>query len=216
MSTTSSINSATASTSSSAASAATASLNISPSQFLTLITAQMKDQNPLSPSDPTQFLSQLEGLSQVSSLQSMQSSLQSSQMLTGTSLLGKSVLASGSSAYLSTGGTVTGAISAPSGASSLQVQIADANGNVVRTLSVTPAASGLSAFNWDGKTDAGAAAAAGQYSINVIANVNGASQSVTPLIESTVNSVTLDSANNSLDLNTSNGTVGLSSVVSVL
>ncbi len=216
MSTTSSINSATASASSSAASAATASLNISPSQFLTLITAQMKDQNPLSPSDPTQFLSQLEGLSQVSSLQSMQSSLQSSQMLTGTSLLGKSVLASGSSAYLSTGGTVTGAISAPSGASSLQVQIADANGNVVRTLSVTPAASGLSAFNWDGKTDAGAAAAAGQYSINVIANVNGASQSVTPLIESTVNSVTLDSANNSLDLNTSNGTVGLSSVVSVL
>lgn len=216
MSTTSSINSATASASSSAASAATASLNISPSQFLTLITAQMKDQNPLSPSDPTQFLSQLEGLSQVSSLQSMQSSLQSSQMLTGTSLLGKSVLASGSSAYLSTGGTVTGAISAPSGASSLQVQIADANGNVVRTLSVTPAASGLSAFNWDGKTDAGAAAAAGQYSINVIANVNGASQSVTPLIESTVKSVTLDSANNSLDLNTSNGTVGLSSVVSVL
>jgi flagellar basal-body rod modification protein FlgD len=176
----------------------------------------MQDQNPLSPTDPTQFLSQLEGLSQVSSLQSMQTAMQSSQMLTGTSLLGHSVLASGSTANLTSGGTVSGAISAPSGASSLTVAVSDANGNVVKSFAVTPASSGLTSFTWNGTNSSGTAAAAGQYTINVAATVSGASQPVTPLIQSTVNSVTLDSSSNTLDLNTNNGTVALSSVVSVL
>ena len=54
-------------------------LNITPADFLRLITTQMQDQNPLQPSDPTQFLTQLEQMSQVSSMQSMQSSLSSLQ-----------------------------------------------------------------------------------------------------------------------------------------
>src|SRR5580700_988266 len=82
---------ATSSTSSNAA-----SLAISPTQFLRLITAQLQDQNPLQPADPTQFLSQLEGLSQVSSLQGLQtelaSNIQAAQMASGTSLLGRTVL----------------------------------------------------------------------------------------------------------------------------
>jgi len=207
---------ASATSAATTASSANSSLSISPTQFLKLITAQMQDQNPLSPTDPTQFLSQLEGLSQVSSLQSMQTAMQSSQMLTGTSLLGHSVLASGSTANLTSGGTVSGAISAPSGASSLTVAVSDANGNVVKSFAVTPASSGLTSFTWNGTNSSGTAAAAGQYTINVAATVSGASQPVTPLIQSTVNSVTLDSSSNTLDLNTNNGTVALSSVVSVL
>ena len=49
-----------------------ANMQINQTDFLQLITAQMKDQNPLSPSDPTQFVTQLEGMSQVSAMQSMQ------------------------------------------------------------------------------------------------------------------------------------------------
>jgi len=44
----------------------------------------MKDQNPLSPADPTQFVTQLEGMSQVSAMQSMQSSMQASAIMSGT------------------------------------------------------------------------------------------------------------------------------------
>jgi flagellar basal-body rod modification protein FlgD len=199
----------------SAANGASSSLNISPTQFLKLITAQMKDQNPLSPSDPTQFLSQLEGLSQVSSLQSMQSSLQSSQMLTGTSMLGHSVLASGSTATLASGGTVNGAIAAPGGASSLTVSIADSNGAVVKTLSFPPAASGLTSFTWDGTDSSGRPAPAGHYTLAASAAVNGSTQTLMPMVQSMVDSVTVDPATNTLALNTNNGTVALSSVVSI-
>ena len=50
-------------------------MQINQADFLQLITAQLQDQNPLSPADPTQFVSQLEGMSQVSSMQGMQNSL---------------------------------------------------------------------------------------------------------------------------------------------
>src|SRR5215475_9613284 len=92
------------------ATSAPAQLAISPAQFLQLISTQMQDQNPLQPADPTQFLSQLEGLSQVSSLQSLQTALsanmQAAQMASGTSLLGRTVYSSGSSATLAAGGTI--------------------------------------------------------------------------------------------------------------
>jgi flagellar basal-body rod modification protein FlgD len=197
-------------------------LQISQSDFLQLITTQMTDQDPLNPTDPTEFLTQIEGLSEVSSLQSMQTSissltsaLQSSQMLSGTSLLGQQVLAPGTTGTLSTGGTVSGAVTAPTGATSLTVSITDASGALVDSFNVTPQSSGYTNFSWNGQTSSGSAAAAGQYTIGVTANVGGSSQSVSPLVYSTVNSVTIDPSTQALDLNTPNGTIPLSSVVSV-
>jgi flagellar basal-body rod modification protein FlgD len=193
-----------------------ANMQISESGFLQLITTQLKDQNPLQPTDPTQFLAQIEGLSEVSSLQSMQSSLQGSQVLSGTSLLGKSVLAPGSTATLAAGGTVSGAVTAPAGASSLTVTVQDGSGNNVKSFAVSPQASGLTNFTWDGTTSAGTPAPSGVYTLSVTASVNGASEAVSPLIASKVASVTIDPSTQSLDLNTDNGTVALSSVVSVM
>jgi len=193
-----------------------ANMQISESGFLQLITTQLQDQNPLQPTDPTQFLAQIEGLSEVSSLQSMQSSLQGSQVLSGTSLLGKSVLASGSTATLAAGGTVSGAVTAPGGSSSLTVTVQDASGNNVKSFAVSPQASGLTNFTWDGTTSAGTPAPSGAYTLSVTASVNGASEAVSPLIASKVASVTIDPSTQSLDLNTDNGTVALSSVVSVM
>jgi len=193
-----------------------ANMQISESGFLQLITTQLQDQNPLQPTDPTQFLAQIEGLSEVSSLQSMQSSLQGSQVLSGTSLLGKSVLASGSTATLAAGGTVSGAVTAPAGSSNLTVTVQDASGNHIKSFAVSPQASGLTNFTWDGTTSAGTPAPSGAYTLSVTASVNGASEAVSPLIASKVASVTIDPSTQSLDLNTDNGTVALSSVVSVM
>jgi flagellar basal-body rod modification protein FlgD len=192
-----------------------ANMQISETDFLQLITTQMQDQDPLNPADPTQFLSQIEGLSEVSSLQSMQSTMQAQQLTSGASLLGQTVLAPIDTATLAAGGTLNGAVSAPSGTSSLTVTIADSSGNTVGTFQVTPAASGLTSFSWDGTTSTGAAAPAGNYTVSVNATVNGASQSVTPLLQNQVTSVTIDPTTQALDVNTSNGSTPLSSVVSV-
>ncbi|MGB6449178.1 MAG: FlgD immunoglobulin-like domain containing protein [Steroidobacteraceae bacterium] len=216
--TTSTVNplaSAAAQTASTSSSIVPANMQISETDFLQLITTQMQDQDPLNPADPTQFLSQIEGLSEVSSLQSLQSTMQAQQLTSGASLLGQTVLAPLDTATLAAGGTLNGAISAPSGTSSLTVTIADSGGNTVSTFPVTPQASGLTSFSWDGTTSTGAPAPAGNYTVSVNATVNGASQSVTPLLQNQVTSVTIDPTTQALDVNTSNGSTPLSSVVSV-
>jgi len=134
--------------------------------------------------------------------------------VSGAGLVGHDVLASGTSGSLTAGGTLTGGVQTPAGATSLSVSVADASGNVVNTFAVTPQ-SGLTAFTWNGTTNTGASAPAGNYTFSVTATVNGQSQTLTPLIESTVQSVTIDQTSQSLDLNTANGVIPMSSVVSV-
>jgi flagellar basal-body rod modification protein FlgD len=191
-------------------------MQINQTDFLQLITAQLQNQNPLQPADPTQFVSQLEGMSEVSSMQSMQSSLQASQVMSGTALLGHSVLAPGSTAPLVAGGSISGAITTPAGANQVTVTISNASGTPVANFNVTPQAGGLTQFGWNGQTLAGTAAPAGTYQIQVNATVNGATQPVNPMVVSKVQSVTLDPTTQAVDLLTDSGTVALSSVVSIL
>ncbi|MBS0378657.1 MAG: hypothetical protein JSS29_09235 [Proteobacteria bacterium] len=203
-------------------SALPSNMQISQAGFLQLISTQMQNQDPLNPTDPTQFLSQIEGLSEVSSLQSLQTSisgltsgLQASQVISGTSLLGHSILASGNTATLSSGGSVSGAVTAPSGASELVVKVSNSAGSLVDAFAVAPQSSGYTPFTWDGTTIQGTAAPAGQYTIQVSAAVGNTAEAVSPMIYSKVNSVTIDPTTQALQLNTSNGTVALSSVVNI-
>ncbi len=73
--------------------------------FLTLMTAQLQNQDPLNPTDSNQFLSQLselstvEGISQLNtSMTTLSNSMLSSQALTSASLVGQGILAPASSA----------------------------------------------------------------------------------------------------------------------
>ena len=110
---------------------------------------------------------------------------------------------------------MSGAVTAPAGASGLTVAVSNSSGALVDTFSVAPQSSGYTNFTWNGTTAAGAAAPAGQYTFSVSATVGGSSQAVNPLIYSQVQSVTIDPSTSALDLNTVNGTIPLSSVLSV-
>lgn len=193
-----------------------ANMQISQADFLQLITAQMKDQNPLSPADPNQFVSQLEGMSQVSAMQSMQSTMQASAIMSGTNLIGRSILAPGTQATLATGGAIGGAVEAPPGTTRLTVSVADSTGAIVNTFPVTPAASGLTSFLWKGNTSTGATAAAGQYTIGVTATVDGKTQVLDPMVVNKVGSVLVDPATNAVDVETDSGVVPLNSIISVM
>ena len=193
-----------------------ANMQITQADFLQLITAQMKDQNPLSPSDPTQFVTQLEGMSQVSAMQSMQGSMKAQAVMTGTNLIGRSVLAPGKQATLSSGGVIGGAVNAPAGTTNLAVTVQDSSGATVDTFNISPADTGMTSFIWKGATSTGAAAPAGTYTIGVSATVNGKSQKVDPMVVNKVDSVLLDPSTNAVDLQTDTGTVPLSSIVSVM
>ncbi len=193
-------------------------LQLSQSDFLKLLVTQMRNQDPTKPTNPGQFINEISALSEVSDMNGMSTSMtnlansmSSNQLLGGTSLIGQTVLASGASAALAAGGSITGAVNPPAGATALTVQVSDANGAPVDSFTVAPQA-GVTPFTWNGATASGGTAPAGTYQFAVTADTNGTQTSLTPQLAYTVNSVTLDPTSNSLTLNTNGGAVPFSSV----
>lgn len=189
------------------------------SDFLTLMTAQLKNQDPLNPTDSNQFLSQLselstvEGISQLNtSMTTLSNSMVSSQALTSASLVGTGVLVPASTASYTSGQGLGGAVQVPSGATGVTLTISNAAGAVVDQIAL-PASAGLQSFNWNGNASNGQPAPSGTYSFAANAVVGGASQTASTFITGTVSSVTLGATGASPTLNTQQlGPVALSSV----
>ena len=189
--------------------------------FLTLMLAQLKNQDPTSPVDSNEFLSQLASLSEVqginqlnTSFTSLSGSLVSSQALQASSLLGHQAMVSSSTATLGTaGGTVTGAVSVPQTSSSVVLNITNSAGVLVQSINLGAQSAGLADFTWNGQTSSGSAAPAGTY--NLSAQVSGASSgtAISTLVSGTVDSVTMGSGTTGLTLNIAGlGSVPFSSV----
>lgn len=190
--------------------------------FLKLMLAQLKNQDPMKAMDPSEFLGQLAQFSTVSGVQEMQTSIgqladsmRSSQVLDGSTMIGRDILVTSEDAVLGETGSIRGAVDMPTGAVSAQINIHNAAGTLVRSMPVTSAA-GLQDFTWDGTTSAGERAAAGDYTVAVVANVGGANQSLETMLADRVNSVTID-ATKGLTLNTTSlGARALSDVRRVM
>ena len=190
--------------------------------FLTLMTAQLQNQDPLDPTDANEFLDQLselstvEGISQLNStVSNLSSSMLSSQAVSSASLVGQTVLAQASGAEYTSGGSLTGAVQVPSGASAVTLTITDANGNVVGSMAL-PSSAGLQPFSWNGTNASGAAMPSGVYGVTATAEVGGTSEAATTYLSGTVSSVSLDSSGNSVLLNTPQlGSVALGSVLQI-
>ena len=213
----------TSSGSSAGTPAATARANaiqgLSTNDFLTLMTAQLKNQDPLNPTDSNQFLSQLAQLSTVTGISSMNQSMSSlsgamlsSQALSSVSLVGHAVQVVGNAANYSPGRSLNGAVQVPGGASDVMLTITDAAGVVVRHLPVA-AGAGLQPFSWDGATDAGSSAPSGVYGVTATAVVGGKNQGAATLLNGTVSSVSLDASGTGVTVNTPElGAIALSNV----
>ncbi len=191
-------------------------------EFLELMIAQLKNQDPFKAMDPSQFLGQLAQFGTVSGISEMKEAfgtlsdaMRSSQVLDGATMVGREVLVPSDEVMLQAEGPVKGAIDVPTGTTALQVNIRDVNGTLVRRMSL-PTSSGLQEFSWDGVADNGTRAAAGTYSFEAVANIAGKSGSLEMLMAGRVNSVTIDAATG-LTLNTSNlGSRALSDVRRVM
>lgn len=190
--------------------------------FLQLMVAQMKNQDPTKPADPTEFLSQLAQFSTVTSVQDMRDSISSlsdalkgSQVLGGTSLVGHAVMAVGDTAVLGDTGSVFGGTTIPAGASEAAVIVTDASGQQVAQIPLSTQ-QGEVDFTWDGTNGLGQRVPAGTYKVSAIANVGGASQSLETQLASRVDSVSIDPTNYSLTLNTDIGPIALAAVRQVM
>ena len=205
----------TASGAPSAASTAS-SATLGGTNFLTLMLAQLKNQDPTSPVDSNQFLSQLASLSTVqgitqlnTSFGSLSNSLVSSQALQASSLLGHQALVSSSTANLAAGGTVTGAVSVPQTTSQAVLNISDSTGALVRQINLGAQSAGLANFSWDGVEQDGSKAPAGTYTLSALyAGATSGGTAATTYVNGTVQSVTMGAGTTGLTLNVS----GLGSV----
>tara|TARA_R110000782_G_scaffold248213_3_gene335124 strand:+ start:1077 stop:1748 length:672 start_codon:yes stop_codon:yes gene_type:complete len=166
--------------------------------FLDLILTQLQNQDPLNPADSGEFVSQMaqiasvDGISQLSSsFATLSSSMQSSQALQASTLVGNTVLVPSDKAELVPGSQVTGKIFSESSTTNLVLNISDSKGQSVRKFNLGEHEAGLVEFNWDGLDDAGAALPAGTYTIEAAVQVDSEAVAQTVLVNAKVDSVSL-------------------------
>ena len=166
--------------------------------FLTLLTTQLQNQNPLDPLDTNQFTQQLvefAGVQQqlntndsLATLVSLQQTAQSTQAL---GFVGKTAVVNGSTAQLASNGTATWELSVPS-ASNVNITIASSTGQTAFNGTFSVAAGNNQPFTWNGLGNDGTQWPAGNYTITATAaNSSGGSVAVTTQVQGVVTSVDL-------------------------
>ena len=175
--------------------------------FLKLLTAQLKNQDPLSPLDPNQFTQQLvvmTGVQQQIVTNQLLQQMVNRQTSVGDpiNLIGKSVTASTSDAAL-TGGKADWTYSLAGSAASVKMQIADSTGRIVSSSNAGPTTAGEHTFSWNGKDLRGSQLAdGGPYTLTMTAT-DAASGAVTSKIfqRGVVASIDQTATGSMIDLN---------------
>jgi flagellar basal-body rod modification protein FlgD len=124
--------------------------------FLTLLTAQLKNQDPLKPMDNAEFLGQMAQFSTVSgidrvneTLSGFGSGLRDMRISMASNLLGHSVLVPGSVAYPDAEGAIRGAVDLPASVQSVIVTYSDArSGALLHSQSLGSQSPGMLGFEW--------------------------------------------------------------------
>src|SRR5277367_365763 len=145
-------------TGSSTANSASSLGTLGGTDFITLMLAQLQNQDPTSPVDSNTFLTQLAQLSEVQGITSLNTSfgtlstsLSSNQALQASSLLGHQALVnSGTVSLAAAGAAVSGAVSIPQSTSQVTLSISDSSGALVRQINLGAQSSGVANFSWDG------------------------------------------------------------------
>jgi len=201
--------------------AAASATTLGGTDFLTLMLAQLKNQDPTSPVDSNTFLTQLAQLSEVqgitslnTSFSALSSSMSAGQALQASSLLGHQALVSSGAVQLTAGATVTGAVNVPQTTSSVVLSIADAAGNVVQTVGLGAQPPGPANFSWDGKEANGSQAPAGTYTLSAqYAGQTKTSTAATTSVNGIVESVSMGAGSTGMTLNVAGvGSVPFSSL----
>jgi flagellar basal-body rod modification protein FlgD len=149
-------------------------------EFLTLLVTQLKNQNPLDPTDPSDFSAQLAQFSSLEQLLNINTNLEKSlnenatlnQLLNSSvaaNLIGKNVSATGNAIKHISGDTENINLMLEKDAKYVNVEIKDANGTVIRSIVKENLEKGENFVEWDGKDMNGVPASSGDYTINVTA-----------------------------------------------
>ncbi|WP_106754311.1 flagellar hook assembly protein FlgD [Pannonibacter carbonis] len=166
--------------------------------FLTLLTTQIKNQNPLEPMDPAQYTQQLvqystveQGIKTNEQLASLLSVIQSGQASSYVSYLGSYVSASGDTTMMADG-QATWNYSVPNDAKGT-VEVRNSGGALVYRGDVS-LNKGSGTYTWDGKMSEGGTAGPGAYTVKFSVFDSGSNQqTVTTEVKGKVDKVDISS-----------------------
>ncbi len=169
------------------------------SDFIELLVAQVKNQDPTKPMDPAEFMSQLTQSSMVNGINELQKSfdslatkLTSDQSLQAAGLVGKSVLLPGGQGLLTAGGSINGQLNLERQASDVKINIFNTQGELVKTLPLGGQNAGELQFKWDGIGDGGTVVPEGEYLVTAEALIDGDQQAIEVSLETRIDSISLN------------------------
>jgi flagellar basal-body rod modification protein FlgD len=152
------------------------STSLTQEDFLTLLIAQLENQDPLNPQDSTEFTAQLAQFSSLEQLMNVNTSLADLQTIVFSqnnssivNMLGKTVLSYGNEIPLTSGESTNIEYSLDADASLVDINIYDSNENLVRTISPGSQSAGRQTVAFDGLDDSGNQLASGTYTYEVSA-----------------------------------------------
>ncbi len=188
--------------------------------FLTLLVAQLQNQDPLNPDDPTEFTAQLAQFSSLEQLFNLNESMDNlvtayngADKLSTLNTIGKEA-AYESSSFSYDGNPVVLGYTLDSTATEVSLTL-QKDGATVAVLNGTELSKGTHYITWDGMNKNGQAADTGDYKIVLQAKASeGKSVSATPIIRSEVTGVDLDGSNGGT-LVTRAGDVSFNSIIGV-
>jgi flagellar basal-body rod modification protein FlgD len=164
-------------------------------RFLSLLVAQMKNQDPLNPLDNAQVTSQMAQLSTTQGIENMRASMEglvaslgSHQMAQAANLIGRGVLVPGNSIGPAQENAVVG-FDLDGAADSVKLVIENAAGATVRTIDLGARPAGLQVTAWDGLADDGSTAPDGNYTFKISAASGGTAVTSESLFLGAVTSV---------------------------
>ena len=187
---------------------------LSASDFLQILVAEFQNQDPTSPTDPTQYASQMVEFSNLGELQNIDQTLQGDQtpqtslMQAASAYIGRQVVASGSTVGVQNG-KATSIEYAPVASDNYTADVYDSNGNQVDSVSLGQLSGGtLQTFTWNPSSSI----SSGLYTVKIVNSQNAA---VSGLLEQgVVNSVSMAS-DGSVSLNIGNLVIPANQVASV-
>ena len=170
--------------------------------FLTLLTAQLTHQDPLSPTDTSQFTNQLVLFAQVQqqidinqNLETLMASQNSSALAASANYLGQGVTAVSTSLPLQDS-SATFYYTTPANAASVSAVITDSAGNIIDTMT-GDATAGTHSLTWNGANISGGTSTDGTYNLTVTATgTNGSTTQLDTAVSGTVTAVAVDPSNN--------------------
>lgn len=181
-------------------------------EFLELMLAQLKHQDPFQPLENGEFIAQIAQFSTVTGIKNMENSLDSlgesltgNQLLQSSSLLGRTALISSDSVMLQDDSPIEAYFELPQSASNVSVDVINAMGELVHRTELSGVSAGMNPFHWDGTDREGNKAANGNYQISVTYPSGETVSDADVYVGAEIKSAGMTAGANTVSFETSNG-----------